>query len=119
MFNRLESIKQKYEELTKQLSDPEVLSDFNQVKKLSKEQSDLEQVVNVYKNYNKNKDKALTLKEELQIYKKQIEWAIKPILEQKNNILLNRIHCMAKFSSANLILPLIISIKKYRGNCRE
>lgn len=27
-------------------------------------------------------------KEELQIYKKQIEWAIKPILEQKNNILL-------------------------------
>ena len=37
MFNRLESIKQKYEELTKQLSDPEVLSDFNQVKKLSKE----------------------------------------------------------------------------------
>ena len=56
MFNRLESIKQKYEELTKQLSDPEVLSDFNQVKKLSKEQSDLEQVVNVYKNYNKNKE---------------------------------------------------------------
>ena len=29
-------------------------------------------------------------KEELQIYKKQIEWAIKPILEQKNNILLQK-----------------------------
>ena len=26
-------------------------------------------------------------KEELQIYKKQIEWAIKPILEQKNNFM--------------------------------
>ena len=38
MFERLEAIKVRYEQLTEELSKPEVLGDYNQLKKLSKEQ---------------------------------------------------------------------------------
>ncbi len=53
MFNRLDAIVNKYEEIKEELSKPEVLNDFNKVKELSKEQSDLEQTVNTYNAYKK------------------------------------------------------------------
>ena len=53
MFERLEAIEQKYEELTKELSNPEVLGDYNKLKKLSKEQKDLEPTYLKYKEYQK------------------------------------------------------------------
>ncbi len=51
MIERLEAIKDKYEELTKKLTDPEVLNDYNQLKKLSKEQKNLEETYNKYLEY--------------------------------------------------------------------
>ena len=60
MFNRLDAIEEKYNELTKKLSDPEILNDFYKVKQLSKEQSDLEETVVVYRKY---KDAQNNLKE--------------------------------------------------------
>ena len=51
MKERLENIQNKYEELTNELTKPEVLSDFNKLKKLSKEQKDLETIVLKYKEY--------------------------------------------------------------------
>ena len=53
MFERLEAIKVRYEELTEELSKPEVLGDYNQLKKLSKEQKDLEETYVKYKEYQK------------------------------------------------------------------
>lgn len=53
MFERLDAIKIKYEELTEQLSSPEVLGDYNQLKKLSKEQKDLEPAYLKYNEYKK------------------------------------------------------------------
>ncbi len=53
MFERLDAISQKYEELTKSLSSPEVLEDYNKLKKLSKEQKDLEETYLKYKEYQK------------------------------------------------------------------
>ncbi len=53
MFNRLDAIVKKYEELKEELVKPENLNDFNKLKTLSKEQSDLEEVVNVYSAYKK------------------------------------------------------------------
>ena len=50
MNERLENIKSKYEELKIELTKPEVLSDFNKLKKLSKEQKDK---TNVCGNLNK------------------------------------------------------------------
>ena len=35
MFERLDAVTEKYEELTKKLTDPEVLGDYNTLKKLS------------------------------------------------------------------------------------
>ena len=58
MFERLENILKKSEELKIELTKPEILNDYNKLKKLSKEQSDLEEIVNVYTIY-KEKQKAL------------------------------------------------------------
>ena len=51
MFERLDAVTEKYEELTKKLSDPEVLGDYNTLKKLSKEHKDLEETYLKYKEY--------------------------------------------------------------------
>ncbi len=48
MIERLNNIEKKYSELKEELSKPEVLSNFNKVKELSKEFSDLEETVNCY-----------------------------------------------------------------------
>jgi len=51
MFERLENILKKSEELKLELTNPLVLNDYNKLKKLSKEQSDLEEIVNTYSIY--------------------------------------------------------------------
>ena len=53
MINRLEAIVAKYQELSEELVKPEVLNDFNKLKTLSKEQSDLKEIVEVYEEYKK------------------------------------------------------------------
>lgn len=64
MENRLENILKRYNELTELLTSSEVLSDFDKLKTLSKEQKDLEETVNVYKEYKivkQNLEEAKTL----------------------------------------------------------
>ena len=51
MKERLESIKKRYEEIANLLMDPEIMSDFNKIKSLSKGQSDLKEIVDKYKEY--------------------------------------------------------------------
>ena len=51
MQEKLESIKDRYNELTEMLSKPEVMNDFKLVSKLSKEQSDLKEIVTKYDEY--------------------------------------------------------------------
>lgn len=53
MDERLKIIKEKYVELTNRLADPDVLSDFQKLKDLSKQKSDLEETVNKYDEYKK------------------------------------------------------------------
>lgn len=48
MIERLELIKKRYEELEIELMDPEIISNYNVMKKLSKERSDLEVTVKKY-----------------------------------------------------------------------
>ena len=55
METRLESILERYHIIAKELMNPEVMSDFNKVKKLSKEQSDLKETVEKYEEYKKTK----------------------------------------------------------------
>lgn len=53
MDERLKIIKDKFVELESELSKPEVLSDFQKLKTLSKQKSDLEEIVNKYDEYKK------------------------------------------------------------------
>lgn len=48
MEEKLESIKERYQEITEELMKPEVMNDFKKVKELSKEQSDLQEIVKKY-----------------------------------------------------------------------
>ena len=48
MKERLEKIKERYEELSKELMDETTMKDFKKVSKLSKEQSDLKEIVSKY-----------------------------------------------------------------------
>jgi peptide chain release factor 1 len=49
---KLQEIKEKYEQITEKLSDPDILSDQKKIVKFSKERSELEEIVNKYDEYN-------------------------------------------------------------------
>ena len=51
MFNRLDTIVARFKELETELSNPDVLNNYNLLKELSKERSDLEPIVNKYQEY--------------------------------------------------------------------
>lgn len=51
MFERLNAIVDKFNELQTELTKPEVISDYNKLKTLSKESSDLEETVKKYQEY--------------------------------------------------------------------
>lgn len=51
--SKLQEIKEKFEQINEQLSDPEVLSNQKRLIKLSKERSTIEPIVNAYDKYNK------------------------------------------------------------------
>lgn len=53
MFNRLDAIEEKYNSLNKELMDPNTLSDIAKTTKISKEMSELEEVVKCYQEYKK------------------------------------------------------------------
>ena len=53
MFQKLEKVEERYEELNKLISDPEMIANQNEWKKLMKEHSDIEDVVMKYREYKK------------------------------------------------------------------
>ena len=62
MIERLEFIESKFHEIETELASPEVLSDYNKMKKLSQEKSNLEGIVNKYHEYTKCMDDIQELK---------------------------------------------------------
>lgn len=65
MFQKLEAVEKRYEELNKLISDPEVISRQNEWKNLMKEHSDLVDVVEKYREYKKVKEAMEEAKEML------------------------------------------------------
>jgi len=53
MFDRLESIEKKYDELTMMMTDTNVLSDQKELQRVAKAHSDLEEIVTAYRTYKK------------------------------------------------------------------
>lgn len=55
MFDRLEKVKERYNELARLLNNPELVNDQKEFAKLSKEYSSLTEIVNAYDEYNKTR----------------------------------------------------------------
>ena len=53
MFDKLEDLVRRYEEITNELTEPSVVNDQNRFRKLMKEQSDLQPLVTAYTEYKK------------------------------------------------------------------
>ena len=53
MFQKLEDVEKKYIDLTEKISDPEVISRQNEWKVMKKEHSELEPIVEKYREYKK------------------------------------------------------------------
>ncbi|WP_394121362.1 peptide chain release factor 1 [Planococcus donghaensis] len=51
MFDRLQSVEDRYDRLNELLSDPDIISDNNKLREYSKEQSDLQETVETYREY--------------------------------------------------------------------
>jgi peptide chain release factor 1 len=51
MIEKLESVKKRFEDVELKLSDPQIISDMNQFKKLNKEYRDLQPIIDIYQEY--------------------------------------------------------------------
>ncbi|MFT8391433.1 MAG: peptide chain release factor 1 [Sporolactobacillus sp.] len=51
MFERLHTLEERYDKLNQLLADPEVIADSRKLRSYSKEQSDLQEIVSVYRHY--------------------------------------------------------------------
>ncbi|MDG0843954.1 peptide chain release factor 1 [Staphylococcus equorum] len=65
MFDQLDIVEERYEQLNELLSDPDVVSDPDNLRKYSKEQSDLQKTVDVYRNYKQVKEDIVEIEEML------------------------------------------------------
>ncbi|GAA0320113.1 peptide chain release factor 1 [Bacillus carboniphilus] len=56
MFDRLQAVEDRYERLNELLSDPEIVNDPKKLREYSKEQSDIQETVQVYREYKEAKE---------------------------------------------------------------
>lgn len=82
MFDKLEGIYSRYNEILELLGDPNVVNDQNQYKKLMKEQSDLEPIVEAYKEYKSCKD---TVETSLMILDEESDEDMKDLAKEEMN----------------------------------
>ena len=99
MFDQLDIVEERYEQLNELLSDPDVVNDADKLRKYSKEQADLQKTVDVYRSYKTKKEELQDIedmlnetsdKEEVEMLKEERS-ALKtelPEIEEELNILL-------------------------------
>ncbi len=91
MLEKLDFLEEKYIELNKQISDPEIIAEQNQWKKLMREHAHLEPIVNKYKEYKKVLDGIEEAKELLEDklekdFKEMVETELEELEEKKGKI---------------------------------
>ena len=67
MFERLQEIEKRYEDIEAEMATPEALSNMEEYKKLAKERTDLKDVVDIYRDWKKKRDEAENTKELLKV----------------------------------------------------
>ena len=65
MFDQLEIVEERYEQLNEMLSDPDVVNDSDKLRKYSKEQAELQKTVDVYRSYKSKKEELADIEEML------------------------------------------------------
>ncbi len=85
MFDNLEELEKKYIELTKNISDPKIISNQDEWRKMMKEQSDLEPIIFKYREYKKYQDQLNESKELLKDPEMK-ELAEQEMLEAKDKL---------------------------------
>ncbi len=73
MFDKLEALEARYEQITQKLSDPDVIADQAEFTKLCKENSDLTPIIEKYREYKSAKDTIAECKEILSGGDKELE----------------------------------------------
>jgi len=65
VFDQLDIVEERYEQLNEMLSDPEIVNDPDKLRKYSKEQADLQKTVDVYRDYKSKKEEVAEIDEML------------------------------------------------------
>ena len=80
MFDKLDDILMRLEEVLNQLSEPDVAADAAKFQKLMKEQSDLQPIVDAYKEYKKNKE---TIEDSLSMLESEKDEEMREMLKEE------------------------------------
>lgn len=98
MFDRLQSVEDRYDRLNEMLSDPDIVRDTNKLRDYSKEQSDLQETVEVYREY---KDVQTQLAEAKAMFDEKMDADMREMvkeevaeLEGRSKVLEERLHIL-------------------------
>lgn len=93
MFDKLDDLLRRYEELMLELNDPSIANDQQRFRRLMKEQSDLTPIVEAYKEYKKCKE---TVEESLMILEEESDEEMKELAKEELNEAKSRIEELEK-----------------------
>ena len=82
MFDKLDDLLLRYEDIMNELNEPDVVSDQERFRKLMKEQSDLQPIVDAYKEYKKCKE---TVGESLSMLEEENDEEMREMLKEELN----------------------------------
>ncbi|ANU12177.1 peptide chain release factor 1 [Planococcus antarcticus DSM 14505] len=82
MFDRLQSVEDRYDRLNELLSDPDIISDTNKLREYSKEQSDLQETVESYREY---KDLTTQLAEAKAMFDDKMDGDMREMVKEEVN----------------------------------
>ena len=82
MFDRLEDLLIRMEEILSELQEPDVASDQNRFRKLMKEQNDLSPIVEAYKEYKACKQ---TIEDSLQMLEEEADEEMRELAKEELN----------------------------------
>ena len=116
MIERLEAMLEKYNELNEKLTSEEVLNNYNLLKDISKEKSDIEETVNTYKEYKEVEENIKQTKEMLEDSDlKEIAQEELTLLEEKKESLNNRLEVLLVPKDENDGKDVIMEIRGAAG----